>query len=136
MDKKRTWGLALLATIAVMALLFLTDFTPLLEEDFDHMPDQNTRVGTTALLTSYKKTSNGYLIELEDTKGNKLKAYIDSRAIQFTPINDSFVNVVGTYQPGAQPIIFVEEIHRVDQSNFNIALFPAHLKCTHACRLR
>jgi len=118
MDRRRTWTLSLAATVSVALLLVITDIAPMAVDDFQKLPSNTTRVEAVCLLSTYHNATNGIMVDLTDSNGVVLRAYVDTRKIQFTPVNGSYVKVIGTYQPGTSPILFVDTIARLDQDKF------------------
>ena len=128
MDRKRTWSISLAATLSVALLLILTDFTPVAVDDFKSMPTQTSRIETVCLLSTYHNASNGLMIDLMDGRGNTLRAYLDATKGVFEPVKGSYVKVIGTYQPGASSILFIDTIERLDQDKFINRATPDHFE--------
>jgi hypothetical protein len=102
-------------------------------DDFQDLPSNTTRVEAVCLLSAYRNSTNGLMIDLVDSKGAVLRAYLDTKTIKFAPINGSYVKVTGTYQPGASPILFIDSILRLDQDKFINTSMPDRFevaKCT------
>lgn len=128
MDRSRTWTITLAATLSVVLLLVMTDFTPIVVDDFRAMPAEPSRIEAVCILSSFRNASNGLMLDLQDSSGDILKAYLDTRQVTFVPVNGSYVKVTGTYQPGASPILFIDSISRLDRDKFINRTTPDHLE--------
>jgi hypothetical protein len=108
-SKISTGTLTLLAVMAVLVLLLMTDLSPRQALTFEEMPSDGKSAQVPCIATGSREAKGGFILDLQDRDGAVMEAYCpEERMVNMTM--PCTVLVTGTLDDGDEPFMFIDTI--------------------------
>ncbi|MCE5296510.1 MAG: hypothetical protein LLG16_05330 [Euryarchaeota archaeon] len=107
--KTSTRALTLMATLAVLVLLLMTDLSPRQALTFEDLPYDGKSVQVPCIVIGSREANGGAILELEDQDGSVIEAYCPEESMVNMTLPCSAL-VTGRMDDGDEPFMFVDKV--------------------------